>query len=494
MDFQMDLGCILQSLENKSILVTGSTGFLAKIFVEKLLRVQPHVKRLFLLIRPTKDETAKDRLQNGVMEKEVFRVLREKYGKGFYSFVWDKVTPLAGDIAYENLGIEENSLKEEMWREINVVVNVAATTNFDERYDVSLVTNTMGAKHVLEFAKKCVKLEMLLHISTAYVAGEKAGLILEKPFNMGETLNGSMGLDIEAEMKLAKERLIELRDDGAERKAETIAMKELGIQRARFFGWPNTYVFTKAMGEMLLGRFRENIPLVIIRPTIITSTYREPFPGWIEGIRTIDSFIVSYGKGRLRCIPAAHREILDVIPGDMVVNAMIVNMAAHSRQPSIFIYHIGSSVQNPYSIPKLLDKMYHYFSKNPCITDDGRPIRVSRTTIFNAMDTFWLYMTLRYMLPLKGLGLANAVFCKHFDHLYNGLRRRYNFTMRLIHLYKPYLFFKGRFDDLNSEKLRMAMKDNGVVDEMFCFDPKCIDWEEYFMKIHIPGVVKHLFK
>ncbi|XP_077230438.1 alcohol-forming fatty acyl-CoA reductase-like isoform X2 [Tasmannia lanceolata] len=440
MDFQMDLGCILQSLENKSILVTGSTGFLAKIFVEKLLRVQPHVKRLFLLIRPTKDETAKDRLQNGVMEKEVFRVLREKYGKGFYSFVWDKVTPLAGDIAYENLGIEENSLKEEMWREINVVVNVAATTNFDERYDVSLVTNTMGAKHVLEFAKKCVKLEMLLHISTAYVAGEKAGLILEKPFNMGETLNGSMGLDIEAEMKLAKERLIELRDDGAERKAETIAMKELGIQR------------------------------------------------------TIDSFIVSYGKGRLRCIPAAHREILDVIPGDMVVNAMIVNMAAHSRQPSIFIYHIGSSVQNPYSIPKLLDKMYHYFSKNPCITDDGRPIRVSRTTIFNAMDTFWLYMTLRYMLPLKGLGLANAVFCKHFDHLYNGLRRRYNFTMRLIHLYKPYLFFKGRFDDLNSEKLRMAMKDNGVVDEMFCFDPKCIDWEEYFMKIHIPGVVKHLFK
>lgn len=57
--------------------------------------------------------------------------------------------------------------------------------------------------------------------------------------------------------------------------------------RARHYGWPNTYVFTKAMGEMLLGEMNLNkqLPLVIVRPTIITSTYEEPFPGWVEGIR-----------------------------------------------------------------------------------------------------------------------------------------------------------------------------------------------------------------
>jgi fatty acyl-CoA reductase len=56
--------------------------------------------------------------------------------------------------------------------------------------------------------------------------------------------------------------------------------------RARMFGWPNTYVFTKAMGEMLLVHYnRDTVPLVIIRPTMITSTYQEPFPGWIEGVR-----------------------------------------------------------------------------------------------------------------------------------------------------------------------------------------------------------------
>ena len=59
--------------------------------------------------------------------------------------------------------------------------------------------------------------------------------------------------------------------------------------RARLFGWPNTYVFTKAMGEMLLVNFKDSLPLVIIRPTMVASTCKEPFPGWIEGVRWIYS-------------------------------------------------------------------------------------------------------------------------------------------------------------------------------------------------------------
>jgi hypothetical protein len=55
--------------------------------------------------------------------------------------------------------------------------------------------------------------------------------------------------------------------------------------RANLYGWPNTYVFTKAMGEMLVGTMKEKISTVIVRPTIITSTYKEPFPGWVEGVR-----------------------------------------------------------------------------------------------------------------------------------------------------------------------------------------------------------------
>lgn len=51
------------------------------------------------------------------------------------------------------------------------------------------------------------------------------------------------------------------------------------------YGWPNPYVFKKAMGEMLVEHLRENMHVVIIRPAIVTSTWKEPFPGWVEGIR-----------------------------------------------------------------------------------------------------------------------------------------------------------------------------------------------------------------
>lgn len=54
--------------------------------------------------------------------------------------------------------------------------------------------------------------------------------------------------------------------------------------------------------------------------------------------------------------------------------------------------------------------------------------------------------------------------------------------------------FMHSFDDMNTEKLRIAARESGVESDVFYFDPKCIDWEDYFTKIHIPGVVKYVFK
>jgi len=44
-------------------------------------------------------------------------------------------------------------------------------------------------------------------------------------------------------------------------------------------------VFTKAMGEMVINSMRGEIPVVTIRPSVIESTWRDPFPGWMEGNR-----------------------------------------------------------------------------------------------------------------------------------------------------------------------------------------------------------------
>ncbi|KAI7756529.1 hypothetical protein M8C21_013358, partial [Ambrosia artemisiifolia] len=310
---QMELDSILDFLRNKTILVTGATGFLAKIFVEKILRVQPNVNKLYLLVRANDAKSALQRFNTEAVAKDLFKVLKEKYGTNLQSFLSEKVIPVAGDITFENLGVKDSNLIQEMWRDIDVVVNVAATTNFDERYDVAFALNTLGAKNVLNFATKCVNIKLLLHVSTAYVSGEKPGLILETPHRLGEALNRSPGLDINTEKKIIEEKLKELSsDETANDKSITLAMKDLGIQRANKFGWPNTYVFTKALGEMILGHLKGNMPLVILRPTIITSTYKEPFPGWIEGIRTIDSLAIGYGKGRLACFVGDPESVIDV--------------------------------------------------------------------------------------------------------------------------------------------------------------------------------------
>eukprot|EP00268_Persea_americana_P030411 TRINITY_DN29432_c0_g1_i2.p1 TRINITY_DN29432_c0_g1~~TRINITY_DN29432_c0_g1_i2.p1 ORF type:complete len:334 (-),score=30.01 TRINITY_DN29432_c0_g1_i2:122-1123(-) len=329
---------------------------------------------------------------------------------------------------------------------------------------------------------------------SAYVAGEKEGLIQEKPLIMGEAQNKNLNLDIEAEVKLVQERLNELNVKGVNQAAQSAAMKELGLERARIFGWPNTYVFTKAMGEMLIGTFREKLPLVIVRPTIITSTYKDPFPGWMEGIRTVDTLIVNYAKGNLKCFMADPNSIMDAIPVDMVVNLTIITIIAHSSQPSQFIYQLGSSVRNPlkyYSIPNWC---YQYFLKNPCIRNDGKPIKYQICTLLTTRSSFNRYMNLHYNMPIQVFRIVSGALCQLFNSHYNHLDKKYKRIMQIAKLYEFYVFFKGRFDDSNSESFRKLLKGEGVEENMFQIDPKCIDWEDYFITIHLPGVVKYLIK
>ncbi|AES75250.2 fatty acyl-CoA reductase [Medicago truncatula] len=324
-----------------------------------------------------------------------------------------------------------------------------------------MATNTMGALNVLDYAKNCRKLEILLYVSTAYVCGEPKGLVIEKPFFMGQTLKGgSLKLDIKLEKKLIEEKISELKAENANEETINSVMKNFGMIRANLHGWPNTYVFTKAMGEMLVANMKDNLPLIIIRPTIVISTHSEPFPGWIEEVRTMDYVVDKYGKGTIRSFVGVPETVVDVIPADMVVNSMIIASVARSKNLCrSLIYHIGSSSRNPFKYSDLIDDMHCYFTKNPWINKNDRPVHVEKKlTLFSTrMDEFD---------KNKGTKMETA-----------------------IELYRPYGLFEGIFDDQNVEKLRMVAK--RVVDTTFNFDPKNIVWKDYMMNVHFPGIVKH---
>ncbi|XP_039690758.1 probable fatty acyl-CoA reductase 4 [Medicago truncatula] len=442
----MNSGTIHSFLKGKSILVIGTTGFLAKVFVEKILRIQPEIQQLYLLVRASNNDLASQRLQNEVFQTDLFGLLRDKLGQEFDSFISKKVTAIAGDVSVQNLGLKDENLN--LFQEIDLIVNFAATTKFDERFDISMGVNTMGPLHVLNFAKKCCNIKVFVHISTAYVCGEANNgeeILQEKPFEMGQTLKGTSKLNIQTEMDLLEKKIDELRAMNADESTIKYALKDYGIQRANLHGWPNTYVFTKAMGEMLVVNQKDNVPLIIIRPTMVTSTNKDPFPGWIEGLRTTDTVIRGYGIGKLACFVGNPNTILDIIPADLVINCVITTIVVHLDQaPKDFIYHISSSLRNPFKVLDFINIIYDYFVKNPCTNENGKPIVISKRLFPTSLSGFNVYLTIRYVIPLKVSNYVNKT-CFRFsqDATYDDNYKKNRMLKGWAKLYKPYSCFKA---------------------------------------------------
>src|ERR1700743_3896429 len=130
-----------------------------------------------------------------------------------------------------------------------------------------------------------------------------------------------------------------------------------GLRRAQHLGWPNTYTFTKSLGESVLSREGKDLAIAVVRPSIVESSTRSPFPGWNEGINT--SGPLSYLLGtNFRQLPTNARKCLDVIPVDMVCRGMSLIAAAVIARKKPRLYQLVTSAVNRSNI---------YFS--PCWRD-----------------------------------------------------------------------------------------------------------------------------
>src|SRR5712671_6684552 len=166
----------------KGVLLTGSTGFLAKAVAEKLLRDLPEIGQIYLLIRPRVKADGsrvdpRERLRDEILRNSAFGRLREKFGDGFEAYCESKITCVPGDLTAERLGLDETVFGE-LAAKVRIIINSAATVVFDERLDWALDLNTMGPQRLLELAKAARA--SYVHISTAYVSGKRTGTIPER--------------------------------------------------------------------------------------------------------------------------------------------------------------------------------------------------------------------------------------------------------------------------------------------------------------------------
>ena len=165
----------------------------------------------------------------------------------------------------------------------------------------------------------------MIHISTCFVAGNRSGAVWENDDVLGyfPRKDEVKGVDFSVEQEIldcakmserareeakdamrmahfreqARKRLNEEMRDGddpdtlglavaRERKVWTRnRLTELGIERSAFWGWPNIYTYTKALGEQLVAA-ETGIVRSIVRPSIVESAKDYPFPGWNEGFTT----------------------------------------------------------------------------------------------------------------------------------------------------------------------------------------------------------------
>jgi len=150
---------------------------------------------------------------------------------------------------------------------------------------------------------------------------------------------------------------------------------QLGRARAAALGWPDAYAYTKALGELALAETRGDVPVSIVRPSIIESALSEPYPGWIRGFRMAEPVIISYARGLLKEFPGLPEGVVDVIPVDFVVAATLaVAAAGPPEQPSVYQAVTGS--RNPLRYRTLVDLVQDWFSARPLYDDAGQPIVV----------------------------------------------------------------------------------------------------------------------
>ncbi len=262
------------------------------------------------------------------------------------------------------------------------MIHCAGLVNFEASLEKALVANTLGVANVIEF---CRKLDAkLLHISTCYAAGGADGHRYEEDlpidwcpddrqthFNVRrEIRDARAAIDrIEATSR-EQANFAEFKDsaedalpgsEGREGFSESRRkrwveekLKQDGLERALRWGWPNSYSYTKSMGEQLVLAARGELDVTVVRPAVIESALTDPWPGWNQGVNTSAPLTYLTGEG-FRFYPARPDLVLDVVPVDMVAHPMVPILAALLLGRQEPIYQLGSSDCNPLTMKRLVE-------------------------------------------------------------------------------------------------------------------------------------------
>ncbi|CAH0549714.1 unnamed protein product [Brassicogethes aeneus] len=442
-----------------TVFLTGGTGFLGKMLIEKLLR-STDVKMIYILIREKKGKNVHSRVE-GIFDDVIFDVLKKKFPK-FRQKIW----PIAGDCSISGLGITLEDRKI-IISTTNIVFHLAATVKLDENLKLAYYINVNGTKEILFLSQQMKDLKSVMYVSTAY-SNCHLKAIDEKFYDHPN--------DYE-DFNFFLEKL-------SDKECESITPRILDK-------WPNTYSgkdFTKALAESLIKKTGHGLPMGIFRPSIVVSTYKEPISGWIDNMYGPTGAMAQIQFGLLRTLKVNDSMLADLIPVDTCVAGLIAaawdvgTEKTERKSKNISIYNYVSSVENPIRWGDFLFFCWHHGLKYPLL----KALRTPNVINTNSEILYYIYTFLFHLLPALPVDLFAII---------TGNKPRLLKTYRIIHKFMDVIgFFCQREWTFSNEKTKQLYAKLSAEDKaLFPLSIEQVNWY-IFVNDYMKGIRKYLLK
>ena len=525
-----------QTFTGKQILLLGATGFIGKVWLSMLLEDLPEVGRIYLLIRKSGSRSALNRFEKLMAESPVFQGLHQHHGAKLGEFLASRVEVLEGDVSLPRFGLDEATLTG-LQGTLDLVVNSSGQTDFNPDLRDAIATNTAGVFHLLGFLRDCDH-AALMHLSTCFVSGRQDGRIPET-IRLNDCPTHSPDFNAAREYAFARDMMERFtqQSEGPERTQEfraqilakhpqtpsvqsdkssghghNVVLDEkgilhrirklrgrwlreqliaFGIQQAAHWGWPNIYTYTKALGESLLHEHGGDLPITIVRPSIVESALKQPFTGWNEGVNG-SAPITFLVDTHVRQLPANPRQQLDIIPVDVVCRGMTLVGAALMNRRHEAVYQLATSASNPAEVERVMElaclaHRKHYWNTPGSL----RSQRVRSDTIVVTKQRYQ-----RTSLPLLRRWLERwQNLIGRFGRRSETIARKLKLIDRcqnIIELYAPFIHDNEfHFAAENVDALSEALREEERAD--FGYEARSIAWADYWINIHVPALRRWLY-
>jgi len=496
----------LEVFSRSTVFLLGATGFVGKVLLAMILDRFPELGRLVILVRRKKAVSGEQRFYSEILASPPLRPTVERLG---LDHIRRRVIIVEGDLSEPFCGLSAEQLAKLEGR-VHAVVNTAGLVEFDPPLNDSLVTNVYGIQNLIELVK--LLRARLVHISTCYVAGKKNGRIAEDTPIVGYYPNRTgpedASFDVPRELAWGEKFIRDtMRGSGAgEEAAGKIRLsrevrEELrrgGMERAGRWGWINTYTYTKSMGEQLIAS-TPGLDYCIVRPAIVESALRFPFPGWNEGLTTSAPLVLMGGEG-VKSWPVRRDGPLEILPVDLAAAGILIATAATLAGKQKPVYHLASADGNPVMLPRLvaflgmnarykhkhkksgnrLANLWKTYIETQVVSVEQ--LQARRVRLHRGLDVYHAFLNL--LKSLLGPKLVDP-YLRSLRATRRAIRQQEQtldqFLPFMIH--NSFVFETGHIRDAYN---RLADEDR----DRLRWDPENIDWADYWVNVHTKGIEK----